>query len=316
MFEAMLIIERIVLNSQSFPYNYTSERHSGQSSGTIAAMIKTIALLTDFGLSDAYVGVMKGVMRTICPEAQHVDITHAIAPQNVPQAAFVLWTAYRYFPPDTVFLVVVDPGVGTARQPVAVQTAHGTFVAPDNGVLSYILLEIGEWQAAALHNPAYHLPEASHTFHGRDIFSPAAAHLANGVPLAELGPAVDELVRFPVPALAVEPTRIQGEVLHIDHFGNIVTSIGALRWIGAHTLRLVPQFGRDHAPIETIHAPACRVTVGNHTITGLHAAYGAVAPGTPLVLVGSSGQLEIGINQGHAARTLGIEQGEPVILEQ
>ncbi len=191
-----------------------------------------IALLTDFGLTDAYVGTMKGVMLSICPAARLIDLTHAVEPQNIRQAAYLLLTAYRYFPPQTVFLVVVDPGVGTARQPIAVETDHGFYVAPDNGVLSYVLSQVQIRQQVILQNPAYQLPAASQTFHGRDIFSPAAAHLANGVPITDLGPAVARIERLPDPLLKISAEQVCGEVLHIDHFGNVITSIGRLIWTG------------------------------------------------------------------------------------
>lgn len=272
--------------------------------------IPTIALLTDFGLSDAYVGTTKGVMRTICPTAHFVDISHAIQPQNVQQAAYVLLTAFRHFPPGTVFLVVVDPGVGTARDPVAVQTDRGIFVAPDNGVLSYVLPHVQVQQTAVLHNPAYRLPTVSRTFHGRDIFSPAAAHLANGVPVSAFGPA-STLKHLPEPRLDITPAHVHGEVLHVDHFGNVITSIGQLTWITAGVLELVPQFGPRTSPPQALSA-ACCVTVGGQTLDTIRTTYGAVAPGAVTALVGSSGQLEIGMNQGSAAHALGVSIGDAV----
>lgn len=271
-----------------------------------------IALLTDFGTSDAYVGTMKGVMLGICPEARLVDLTHAIQPQNVRQAAYVLLTAVPHFPPHTIFLIVVDPGVGTAREPIAVQTAHGTFVAPDNGVLSYALAAAPMQHAVALHNPAYRLPGVSMTFHGRDIFSPAAAHLAAGVPIHALGPAMNTLQRLPDPLLAIEPGQVRGEVIHIDHFGNIITSIGALAWDGPEALRLAPRFGAQGSAVDV---PATSsVVIGDRALHPIRPTYGAVPAGALTPLVGSSGQLEIGVNQGHAAATLGAALGDPVTL--
>ncbi len=273
-----------------------------------------IALLTDFGTSDSYVGTMKGVMFAICPQARLIDITHAIQPQNVRQAAYVLSTAYRHFPPHTVFLVVVDPGVGTAREPMAVQTSHGVFVAPDNGVLSYVLALVETQRAVVLQNPDYRLPNASHTFHGRDIFSPAAAYLANGVPIDALGPALSAPVRLPDPLLVIGDSVVQGEVLHIDHFGNIITSIGRLDWLDARTLRLDPQFG-TRAPTQfSVDAPSSTITVNDQPLQTIRATYGAVPVRTLTALVGSSGQLEIGMNQGHAASALGVALGDRVQL--
>lgn len=272
-----------------------------------------IALLTDFGVSDAYVGIMKGVMLSICPAARLVDLTHAIQPQNIRQTAYVLLTAYRHFPADTVFVVVVDPGVGTARAPVAVQTGQGTFVAPDNGVLSFVLRREAVRQSVRLENPAYRLPVTSQTFHGRDIFAPAAAHLACGVPLAALGPGLDHLVELSEPRLDIMPGEIHGEVLHTDHFGNLITSIGHLRWTAPDRLWLDPEFG-ERGPGMALDARACRVTAGAHRLGAVQPTYGAVPPGTLLALVGSSGQLEIAANQGSAAAVLGLAAGSLVTI--
>jgi S-adenosylmethionine hydrolase len=276
--------------------------------------VPIIALLTDFGLTDAYAGTMKGVLLSICPAARLIDLTHAIEPQNVRQAAYVLLTAIPYFPTGTIFLVVVDPGVGTAREPIAVQADHGTYVAPNNGVLSYALRRTQVQQTVILENLDYQLASASKTFHGRDIFSPAAAHLANGVAITALGPALPELVWLDDPRLEVAPPRIRGEVLHIDHFGNVITSIGELIWTGSNTLQLVPQFGPYHPPLPMLDAQTSYITIGSQSIRAISPTYGSGPPGIPIALVGSSGQLEIGINQGNAARSLGVCMGDPVTL--
>jgi S-adenosyl-L-methionine hydrolase (adenosine-forming) len=273
-----------------------------------------LALLTDFGLSDAYVGTMQGVILSICPQAQIVDVTHHIAPQNVRQAAYVLLTAFRYFPPETVFVVVVDPGVGMAREPIAVATDYGHYIAPNNGVLSYVLAHNVPRRAVVLDNPDYHLSGVSMTFHGRDIFSPAGAHVANGVPLTALGPDLPELVKLPAPELARAGQQVRGEVLHIDHFGNVITSIGQLAWLARDTLELRPRFGPDQAAQIRLEAATCAVTTGAHRFTPLRRTYGAVAPGELTALVGSAGQLEIGMNQGSAAAELGLTLGDPVTL--
>ncbi len=274
-----------------------------------------IALLTDFGLSDGYVGTMKGVALSICPTARLVDITHAIQPQNVRQAAYVLMASFRYFPPDTIFVVVIDPGVGTAREAVAVATDYGTYVAPNNGVLSYVLPGVQVRHAVVLQNQDYALPGASATFHGRDIFIPAAAHLARGVPIVEFGPAVPELVELPPPRLHITPARIEGEVLHVDHFGNAITSIGHLEWTGPATLQLTAQFSPARDESLSLDAARCQVTVGGRTLSGIERTYGAVPPGDPLALVGSAGQLEIGVNQGSATAVLGVAPGDAVYLD-
>ncbi len=187
-----------------------------------------ITLITDFGERDGYVGAMKGVILGIAPGAALVDISHDIPPQDIPSAAFVLWSTYRFFPPDTVHLVVVDPGVGTQRRPIAVETRHGRFVAPDNGVLGYVLDEEREWQAVHLAEQRFWRPEVSMTFHGRDIFAPAAAHLAAGVPLHELGPAITNPVPMPFPRVRrLDGARCLARLVYIDRFGNCVTNLPA-----------------------------------------------------------------------------------------
>lgn len=273
-------------------------------------MIRTIALLTDFGISDTYVGVMKGVMLSICPDLQFVDLTHAVQPQNVKQAAFLLLNSYQYFAPGTIFLVVVDPGVGGDRKPIAVQSGGYTFVAPDNGVLSYALRELGAFQAVELGNPAYRLP-ASSTFHGRDIFAPAAAHLAAGVPLEQFGAAVEQPVLLPLPSLIVKSQHIVGEVLHIDHFGSVVTSIGRLHW-SDQQLVLQPRFG-DALPF-TFAPDSAAAIIGDQSIDRIRRTYADAAPGEALALVGSSGYLELSINQGSFAERAGVQIGNFVTV--
>jgi S-adenosylmethionine hydrolase len=192
-----------------------------------------LALLTDFGHGDGYVGIMKGVMLGIAPDAQLVDITHDVAPQNVASAAWILASSYHYFPRGTVFTCVVDPGVGSTRQPIALHAGHWFFVGPDNGLFSYALAEQPVHEAVLLSQAAYHLPQVSATFHGRDIFAPVSAHIAQGVALKELGPALDpaSLQRLAISPAQREGDRIVAQVLHIDHFGNLITTI---------PLRLVP----------------------------------------------------------------------------
>ncbi len=273
-----------------------------------------IAFLTDFGTSDAYVGTMKGVVHSICPTARIVDITHEIRPQDIRQAAYLLLTAYRFFPPETIFVVIVDPGVGTARAPIAVATPHGTFVAPDNGVLSYALAGLPISAQVTLSNPAFHLNSVSATFHGRDIFSPAAAHLANGTPITHLGPHHDTLCRLPDPVLITTSDGIRGEVLHIDHFGNIITSIGDLAWQNNGVLVLNPRFGLPAAFSCRFDARSAVLVVGDRHFEGIRHTYGEVASGSFTALVGSSGQLELGINQGCAVQSCSVRLGDPVTL--
>ncbi len=272
-----------------------------------------IALLTDFGAADIYVGVMKGVILSIDPQAQIVDITHSIQPQNVRQAAFALLNSYRYFPEGTVFLVVVDPGVGTDRKPVAVHAGKYTFVAPDNGVLSYVLYELRDAFAVELNNSSYQLAGVSSTFHGRDIFAPAAAHLGKGVALRALGTPLLNPVTLPEPELIISGKRVTGEVMHIDHFGNIITNIGSLRWNAPERLTLSQRFGE----FTTLPIPAPSVTIelADTTLTGVRRAFGEAERGELLALVDSNGFLEIAVNQGSAVARLDVTIGDRVELQ-
>jgi S-adenosylmethionine hydrolase len=275
-------------------------------------MYPIIALLTDFGISDIYVGVMKAVMRTICPTAQFIDITHSIQPQNIAQGAFALYNAYQFFPKGTIFLIVVDPGVGSQRRAIAAHYDAYTFVAPDNGVLSYILNDSRQ-EIVELTNGAYRLKKPSATFHGRDIFAPAAAYLAAGIGLLELGAALDDMIRLPSPRMEIHGSHVVGEALHIDRFGNIVTSIGSLAWEDGKNLLLSPAFYTHRDPIQ-MSASLINVTAPTHVINGVKFSYSDTAIGEALSLIGSHGFLEIAINQGDAARKFNISIGDPVDL--
>jgi S-adenosylmethionine hydrolase len=277
-----------------------------------------ITLTTDFGVSDGYVGTMKGVMLDIAPDAQLVDITHDIRPQDVRQTAYVLYTACPFFPPHAVHLVVVDPGVGSARRPIAVRSAFGTFVGPDNGVFSYVmaagvLAEESVEAIVQLESPRYRLPHVSHTFHGRDIFAPAAAHLAAGVPIDQLGSAVSDPVTLPLPRLEMGPRVVRGEVLHADHFGNVITSIGRLLWRGDE-LSLEPVFQARSGQTAHFRADSALVVVGGREIRGLYRTYADVASGEVLALVGSEGHLEIAVREGSGAGRLGLRPDDTVEL--
>ena len=265
-----------------------------------------ITLTTDFGTADGYVAAMKGVVLGINPEAKLVDICHAIKPQNVAQAAFVLNTVYEFFPRRTVHLVVVDPGVGTQRRAIILRTPAADFVAPDNGVLSYVIqqhstqtsdvnrqqMELGPGlEAVAITKSQFWRSPVSATFHGRDIFAPVAAHLSLGVPLKEFGEAITSLAVFPVssPHRAPDGTLI-GQILHIDNFGNLITSIKD-----------------SDLPRK---AGAITVEVGNRVINGLSRTYGE-GEGL-LALIGSSGYLEISLKEGDAGNWLNAEAGDEI----
>jgi S-adenosylmethionine hydrolase len=276
--------------------------------------IPLITLTTDFGTADGYVGAMKGVILTIAPDARLVDISHEIMPQSIRQAAYVLYTAYPFFPSHTIHLVVVDPGVGGARRPIALHTSVGTFVGPDNGVFSYVMARERIKTLVELADPRYCLPRVGHTFHGRDIFAPAAAHLAAGIPITVLGPSLADPVTFSPPRLEITADGIVGEVLHVDRFGNIITSIGQLEWDdGQLVLDLAFQrtgFGK----CVRFDAGKTAVVAAGQEIASVRRTYAEVDPGETLALVGSGGHLEIAVREASAARKLGLCPGDKVAL--
>jgi S-adenosylmethionine hydrolase len=279
--------------------------------------IPLITLTTDFGTTDGYVGTMKGAILGIAPDARLIDLSHEIAPQDVRGAAFVLLASYPFFPAHTVHLVVVDPGVGGARRAIALRTPAGTFVGPDNGVFSYVMAREPVEVLVALADPRYHLPRVSYTFHGRDIFAPVAAHLTAGVAIADLGPPISDPVTLSPPRLEVATGSIIGQVLHVDHFGNIVTSIGELTWAGDN-LVFEPALGMAGGRMQDVGrrivAVDTTVMVAGQEIAGVHRAYADVAPGQMLALVGSSGYLEVSVREGSAALMLGVHPGDEVVL--
>jgi len=258
---------------------------------------RLIALMSDFGLRDPFVGIMKGVILGINPSALVVDLCHEIEPGDTRGAAFALRTALPYFPESTIFVVVVDPGVGTKRRAIAVELDGRIVVAPDNGVLSWVLKGHPSQPAVELTNSKFFLSPVSATFHGRDIFAPVAAHLSNGVPLAEFGPAVDDLTTFPIPDVSVGAESLQGEVVYIDRFGNLVTNIGRQELEG---------WRRD------LLAEEVNVRVASAEIGGIHESYGAAPLGHVVAVFGSAELLEIAVNQGNAADSLGVTVGSNV----
>ncbi len=252
-----------------------------------------ITLLTDFGTADAYVGILHGTILRINPAATVVDLCHEVPPQDVRAGAFILSTAYPYFAPDTIHVAVVDPGVGGERQAIAVRTARGVFLAPDNGLLSYVLAREPVQQMVQLTNSTYWLAPLSHTFHGRDVFAPVAAHLSLGVPLGDLGRATDHAMRFAIPvARADEDGTIHGEVLHVDRFGNLITNL---------TQELLP-LGQQ-----------LQIQVAGRQIRGPAESYSQAGEGELLALFGSSGYLEIALRNGSAATALQAGPGTPVV---
>ena len=258
----------------------------------------TLTLLTDFGLKDHFIGVMKGVIADISPQTRVIDISHQIRPQNVSQAARMLLEAAPYFSPGTVHVAVVDPGVGTARRPIAAQIGPHFYVAPDNGLL-WPLLENAQSQGQAvsivnLDRPQYWLPNPSASFHGRDIFSPAGAHLANGLLLNILGTPINDPRQLDLPRPEKTPDGWLGEVAMVDVFGNLNTNIPA---------SAIPPGGR-----------LARVAVGDVIIDGLTRTFGDAQPGTLIATIDSTGALAVSVVNGSAARRLGADIGTPVTL--
>jgi S-adenosyl-L-methionine hydrolase (adenosine-forming) len=258
-------------------------------------VFRPIALLTDFGYTDAYVGVMKGVLLSRCPDARLIDLAHGVAPQDVLAGAVHLASAVPYCPPDTVFLAVVDPGVGSVRRPLCLRSGDQLFVGPDNGLLWPAAARTGEPEAFHLDRPEQWLPQPAATFHGRDIFAPVAALLALGRAPEEVGSPIPDPVRLQIPAPAVIPDALAGEIILVDHFGNAVTNFRpeALGNPGPYALTFV---------------------VGDRLIRGPATHYGAVGAGELLVIPGSLGYYEIAINRGNAASALGLHRGSPVII--
>jgi hypothetical protein len=251
-----------------------------------------IALLTDFGLKDPYVGVMKGVILRINPEARIVDLSHDIPPQGILDAYFLLSNTYRYFPDGTLFLAVVDPGVGSDRNILAVETDAYAFLAPDNGILGFLQKEGKVRRAVYVQNRKYALAPVSNTFHGRDIFAPAAAHLSRGLDLAKLGPETERIHRIVAPAPRISREGVlTGEVVSIDRFGNLVTNIPG-------------------EPLAS--ADAVEVRIGKTTIDRLARSYADGKKGALFAIVGSTGNLEISVNKGDAREKTGAEVGDAV----
>ena len=260
-------------------------------------MPRVITLTTDFGQRDPFVGIMKGVILSICPTARLVDLTHDLEPQDILGGCLALEAAVPFFPAGTVHLVVVDPGVGSARRAIALRAGGGYLVGPDNGVLTGVLtpaLERSGWTAVALTAAEYRLPEVSRTFHGRDIFAPAAAYLAAGIPLERLGPTLTDPVRLPLPGCRLEGDALVGEVLAADRFGNLITSIPAAR------LPEIP--GRGTPAIE----------MAGRLLGGLVDSYLDAGDDEPAVVIGSTGRLEIFVKSGSARTRLGAGRGTPV----
>ncbi|PYQ21613.1 MAG: hypothetical protein DMF79_07740 [Acidobacteria bacterium] len=254
-------------------------------------MVRIVALLTDFGAMDPYVGAMKGAILSVCPEATLVDLAHEVPPHDVLAGALTLHAACHTFPAGTVFVAVVDPGVGSPRRGLALRAGPHLFVGPDNGLFSFVLREHPQARIHGLENSRLFRSPVSPVFHGRDVFGPVAGHLAQGVGLGEVGPKVEDPVLLEAP----EPRKLatgewEAAVLYVDRFGNLTTSLSERAVEGARTVE---------------------VWVGGATIPWV-GTYSEVRPGTPCALVGSSGRLEVAVREGSASARLGVGKGSPV----
>jgi len=263
----------------------------------------TVALMTDFGESDFYVGAVKGVIRSIAPGVIIDDLAHQLEAYNVRSAAWNLYLAAREYPPGTVVVAVVDPGVGTERRPIALSTADGKlFVGPDNGLFTFVAERLGPVQVRHITDRKLFRPgTVSHSFHGRDIFGPTAAHLAAGVPFEAVGPLIEDYERLPIQPAQSDGHQVRGEVISADRYGNLHTNIPGDMLLGLGVKR------RD----------LLEVTIGDVTQSARFVnTYGDVAEGEPLVLIASTDHLEIAVNMGQAKALFGATPGAPVTISR
>jgi len=246
-----------------------------------------IAMLTDFGTRDGYVAAMKAVISTICPSSLIIDISHDIAPQNIAEAKFVLWSSCPYFPANTIFVCVVDPGVGTERKIIAVKTKQYIFLAPDNGLLDMVLNEYNINQAIEVTNKKYFLKNISHTFHGRDIFSPVAAHLTTGIKFKSLGTQITLKKPKEILVSISGKTHCHGSIIYVDRFGNLVTNF----------------------KMKKLRPAALKI---KEFTVPLKTTYGEVNEGEFVAYTGSSGLIEIAVSDGNAQKMLDADYGTTV----
>ncbi len=260
---------------------------------------RIITLTTDFGYQDYYVSALKAVILRICPEVRLVDISHDLPPQDIMAGAWVLKNTAFLYPPETIHLAVIDPGVGGERRPVLVKAGGHYFVGPDNGLFSLVVeseKDKGEYRVVELTNSGYWREDVSSTFHGRDIFAPVAAHLCNGVDMSNLGRELSELTTYRWAKPISDDEGIQGWIVHIDRYGNLVTNIPE-SIIAKHEIK-----------------SGLKIYVGNTILKNISHTFSEVSDGEPVAMIGSSGMLEIAINKGNAEQMLGIEKGAPVSL--
>lgn len=258
---------------------------------------RLVTFTSDFGLSDPFVGIMHGVVLNIQPDARIVDICHSVTSYDIFDGAWTIAQAYRFFPPRTVHVVVVDPGVGSERRPVVVETENHIFVAPDNGVLSLIEARESKFVVRHVNADRYFLQPVSHTFHGRDIFAPVAGWLSKGVAPSEFGPEISDYVRAPLPQVErVGESSVRGAVVKVDKFGNLITNIG-----------------ESNAPeLFSNRATAVNILIAGQTLTHICRSYAEGAEDEVFAIIGSSGYLELATKRASAAEKLGASVGSPV----
>ena len=304
---------------------------------------RIITLLSDFGNQDAYVGIMKGVIAGINPLANIIDISHSIPPQDIFNGAYLLYTSYKYFPKGTIHVAVVDPGVGSQRDIVCVETQDHLFLAPNNGLLSFVVQEEKPKGIFRVTNNRYFLPSPSNTFHGRDVFAPVAAHLSLGIKPHQLGVKISKLEQLDIPKPHYKKTgQLEGQIIYIDRFGNLITNItrehitqhisnqspfttcrdkitfpipllrkGGMKEGYAKKSSTFPPLQRGE---KTAQKHAMETTIGKKKIMGLSKTYTDVKAGEPLVLFGSAGFLEASVNQGNAQKYFKVDKGNKVII--
>ena len=255
-------------------------------------MRNLITLTTDFGTRDGFVAQMKGVLLSINPDVRLVDVTHHIEPFSILEGALILKGLSSYYPPKTIHLAVVDPGVGGKRRAIAIDAGDQYYIGPDNGLFSLVLSANPLWRMREIRSKDYMLPDPHPTFHGRDLFAPVAAFLSVGKSFYSVGPEAHDPVLLPVPDVKVTDERLEGEVIYVDRFGNLTTNIEA----------------------SLLNRPVSRIVIGHVEIQGMSFFYDQVQEGTPLALINSFGYLEIGLNRGAAARSFGLKKETKYLL--
>jgi len=274
-----------------------------------------IAILTDFGLSDHFVGVLKGVILSISPDAIPLDVTHEIPPGDIQRAAVTLWQSKPYFPAGTIFLCVVDPGVGSARSAIIVESGQNYYIGPDNGIFSYIL-EAG-YRVHEITNTDFFLPNPSKTFHGRDIFAPVAAHVSLGIEPSNLGQVLHNIIRNPDPLMEYYTQNIiRGQILHADRFGNLLTSLGCFYHHDSDSLLFDPWLSTsdNHSMKKIMRSKDINIEIPGGKTLSMVENFSHVAEGSCGALIGSSRLIEIVAHNESASQLLGLVGGEVIHL--